>query len=231
MTKWWKFQQTQFLTTWIPPHAPPGICSLSPRKPHEIKSPDGDVCIYWAPSSGLPLWGFPDGLDSKECACNAGDPGSIPESGRFPWRWEWQPTPVFLPGESHGQRRLAGYSSRGDKESDTTERLALWGKGAVPSNKASGGEGREASSSSPGQRQDTQVASGSGSWQPAPCVSSLGSKPSAWLSPVSWECLWGCVGKRLAFELVNWEKANLSPGGCITQSTEGLNRTKRQRRV
>ena len=38
----------------------------------------------------------------------------------------WQPTPVFLPGESHGQRSLAGYSpSWGHKESDTTERLTL----------------------------------------------------------------------------------------------------------
>ena len=33
----------------------------------------------------------------------------------------WQPTPVFLPGESHGQRSLAGYSSQGYKESDTTK--------------------------------------------------------------------------------------------------------------
>ena len=38
------------------------------------------------------------------------DEGLIPELGRFPWRRAWQPTPVFLPGESHGQRRLAGYS-------------------------------------------------------------------------------------------------------------------------
>ena len=36
-------------------------------------------------------------------------------------RWAWQPTPVFLPGESHGQRALAGYSSWGCKESDMTE--------------------------------------------------------------------------------------------------------------
>ena len=36
---------------------------------------------------------------------------------------QWQPTPVFLPGESHGQRSLVGYSPRGRKESDTTERL------------------------------------------------------------------------------------------------------------
>ena len=36
---------------------------------------------------------------------------------------EWQPTPIFLPGESHGQRSLAGYSPWGCKESDTTEQL------------------------------------------------------------------------------------------------------------
>ena len=41
-----------------------------------------------------------------------------------PWRRAWQPTPVFLPGESHGQRSLAGYSRRGRKELDTSERLS-----------------------------------------------------------------------------------------------------------
>ena len=39
------------------------------------------------------------------------------------WRRKCQPTPVFLPGESHGWRSLVGYSPRGRKESDTTERL------------------------------------------------------------------------------------------------------------
>ena len=39
------------------------------------------------------------------------------------WRRKWQPTPVFLPGESHGRRSLVGHSPRGRKESDTTERL------------------------------------------------------------------------------------------------------------
>ena len=42
-----------------------------------------------------------------------------------PWRRKWQPTPVFLPGEFYGPRRLAGYSSWGHKESDMTERLSL----------------------------------------------------------------------------------------------------------
>ena len=39
------------------------------------------------------------------------------------WRRQWQPTPVFLPGKSHGQRNLVGYSPWGHEESDTTERL------------------------------------------------------------------------------------------------------------
>ena len=64
------------------------------------------------------LWGkggFPGGSDGKESACNAGDPGSIPGSGRFPWRREWQPTLVFLPGEFYGHRSLVGYSPWGPK--------------------------------------------------------------------------------------------------------------------
>ena len=38
---------------------------------------------------------------------------------KIPWKRAWQPTPVFLPGESHGQRSQAGYSPWGHKESDT----------------------------------------------------------------------------------------------------------------
>ena len=67
--------------------------------------------------------GFPDGRDGKESACNAGDLGSIPGSGRFPWRRKWQPTPVFLPGESHEQRNLVGYSPWGCKELNETKQL------------------------------------------------------------------------------------------------------------
>ena len=40
---------------------------------------------------------------------------------KIPWKREWQPSPIFLPGEFHGQRSLAGYSPWGHKESDTTE--------------------------------------------------------------------------------------------------------------
>ena len=54
--------------------------------------------------------GFPGNSDGKKSACNVGDLGLIPGLGRFPWKSEWLPTPVFLPGDFHGQRNLAGYS-------------------------------------------------------------------------------------------------------------------------
>ena len=68
--------------------------------------------------------GFPGSSDGKESARSEGGPGSIPESGRFPGE-RMAPTPVFSPGEPHGQRSLLGYSPWGCKESDTTERRAL----------------------------------------------------------------------------------------------------------
>ena len=51
----------------------------------------------------------------KNLPANAGDLGSIPGSRSLPWRRRWQPTPIFLPGESQGQRSLAGYSPWGHK--------------------------------------------------------------------------------------------------------------------
>ena len=57
---------------------------------------------------------FPGGSDSKESAPNAGDPGSVPGLGRSPGEGLGnQPTPVFLPGEFHRQRSLAGCSPWG----------------------------------------------------------------------------------------------------------------------
>ena len=49
------------------------------------------------------------------------DPGFDPWVRKIPWRREWEPTPVFLPGELHGQRSLAGYSLWGHKESHMSE--------------------------------------------------------------------------------------------------------------
>ena len=60
--------------------------------------------------------GFPGGSDGKESAYNVGDPWFDPYVGKIPWRREWQPTPVFLPGESHGQRSLVGYSAWHQKD-------------------------------------------------------------------------------------------------------------------
>ena len=74
-------------------------------------------------SSYIVYLGFPGGSDSKESAYSAQNPGSIPGSERFPWRKEWLPTPVLLPGEFHRQRSLAGDSPWGHKESDQTEQL------------------------------------------------------------------------------------------------------------
>ena len=51
-------------------------------------------------------------------------PGLEPWIRKIPWRREWQPTPIFLPGEFHGQSSLAGYSPWGRQEFDTTELMA-----------------------------------------------------------------------------------------------------------
>ena len=62
----------------------------------------------------------------KNLPANAGDlrdTGSIPAFDKIPWRRAWQSTPVFLPGESLGQRSLAGFSPLGGKGSDRTEAI------------------------------------------------------------------------------------------------------------
>ena len=64
-------------------------------------------------------WRF-DNISSRS-VYNAGNPGSIPV-GKIPWRRKWQSTPVLLPGKSHGQGILVGYSPWGRKESHRTQR-------------------------------------------------------------------------------------------------------------
>ena len=67
--------------------------------------------IWWASNVALVV---------KNPPANAGDirdVGSIPESGRFPWRRAWQAISVCLPGESHGQRSLVGYTVHRDANS------------------------------------------------------------------------------------------------------------------
>ena len=65
---------------------------------------------------GLPWW-----LRQLSVCLQGERPRFDPWVGKIPWRRRWQSTPVLLPGKSHGQRSLVGYSPWGRKESDTTE--------------------------------------------------------------------------------------------------------------
>ena len=70
---------------------------------------------------GMYVYLLPGGSDGKESARNV---GFNPCVGTIPWKRAWQPTAVFLPGESQGQRSLVGHSPLGGKESDTNEGLS-----------------------------------------------------------------------------------------------------------
>ena len=82
--------------------------------------------LKWTYLPGLPWW-----LDSKESTCQAGDEGLIPGSGRFPEEGNgfFNPPPVFLPGKSHGQRKLSSYCPWGRKrvkdDSATKQQLVV----------------------------------------------------------------------------------------------------------
>ena len=80
-----------FLESWIKPHLLQEVC-------HDDTVP--------------PPFGHQVALVVKNPSANVGDKRCGLDSwlGKIPWRRAWQPTPVFLPGESHGQRSLAGYS-------------------------------------------------------------------------------------------------------------------------
>ena len=91
------------------------------RAPEELSLP-----AILVPRSQLPALspagsGGSDGRVYLQCRrCGFG-----PWVGKIFWRRKWYPSPVFLPGESHGQRSLVGCSTWGCKESDTTEQLTL----------------------------------------------------------------------------------------------------------
>ena len=73
------------------------------------------------------MMGFPGGTSGKESTCQCRRHkrrGFDPWVGKMPWRRSWQTTAVFLPGETHQQRSLVGYSPWGRRESDMTE--AMW---------------------------------------------------------------------------------------------------------
>ena len=89
-------------------------CAIKQKGKKDRKYPMEERTAFLSFFSG----GFHDGSGSKESACNAGgtgDSSSIPGSGISPGEGIWQPTPVFLPEESHGVRSLAGYNPKGPK--------------------------------------------------------------------------------------------------------------------
>ena len=87
------------------------------------------LCLLYLQAGSLPLTrpGKPTcvytcgRLSWSRIRLQCGRPGFDPWVGKSPWRREWHPTPVSLPGESHGQRSPTGYSPSGHKELDTTE--------------------------------------------------------------------------------------------------------------
>ena len=62
-------------------------------------------------------------LGGKEATCQCKRPGFDPWVRKIPWRRKWQATPVSLPGESHQEGSLVGYSPQGRKELDMTKQL------------------------------------------------------------------------------------------------------------
>ena len=82
--------------------------------------------------AGQKFWlGFPGGASGTDPPANAGNTRDVGLNlgSEDPWSRKWQPTPVFFPGKSHGQRSLAGYCGWAREQLDTTESLRtekLW---------------------------------------------------------------------------------------------------------
>ena len=93
-------------------HINKGVRHLSSTTIYDLQGFLGDLLWCWwtkfqslskcYKNKDLDIWWF----QHKEFAYNTGDLGSTLGSGKIPWTRQWQPTPVLLPGESHGWRRL-----------------------------------------------------------------------------------------------------------------------------
>ena len=83
------------------------MCSISNGFYYRNLAITPHSAALWLPLPGGSE-GFPGGSDGRICL-QCGRPGFDPWVWNIPWRREQQPTPVFLPGESHGQRNLVGY--------------------------------------------------------------------------------------------------------------------------
>ena len=116
----------------------PARASRSPSPRREDGPDAADTAHPWEASGGRRVWWErraqclsislswfftplpPGGSDRKVCL-QFRTPGFDPWVGKIPWRREWQPSPVSLPGEPHGQRSLAGHTPWRCKELDVTE--------------------------------------------------------------------------------------------------------------
>ena len=81
------------------------------------------LCVKCCISHGYLDHGLPGWLSGKESVCQCRRCGFSPWVRKIPWREAWQPTPVFLPGKSYGQRSLVDHSLWDWKESDTIKQL------------------------------------------------------------------------------------------------------------
>ena len=72
-----------------------------------------DMTEQLSTQAHMPFYGLLRWLSGKESACQCRRCGFNPRFGNIPWRRKWHPTPVFVPGKSHGQKSLVGYSPWG----------------------------------------------------------------------------------------------------------------------
>ena len=86
---------------------------------HGISTPHPQLLLRGTRHCGLPKW-----FSGKEPTCQCRRCRFDPWIRKIPWRRKWQPTPVFLPGKSHEQRTLTGYSLRGRIQWDMTKQLS-----------------------------------------------------------------------------------------------------------
>ena len=80
------------------------------------KSAGEHISVGYRRIRGLLTW-----LSGQESTCQCRRYRFDPWVGKILWRRKWQPTPLFLPGKSHGQRSLVGYNPEGCKDLDMTE--------------------------------------------------------------------------------------------------------------
>ena len=90
----------------------------------EFQNGKGWLSVLWRFHLSKCVWGFPGGSRCKQSSCLRRRCRFDPWGEKIPWRRKRKPVPVFLPGKSHGQKSLAGYSPWGCKILDVTEQLS-----------------------------------------------------------------------------------------------------------